>query len=127
MSHLKYIAQRVALMLLTLFIISLMCFILIRMLPPVPLPAGDPHTAVIEAKREALGYNKPYLVQFGIFLKGVLTRFDWGVSDKLYPGQEVAAIFFEKLPAATFLTITSRGTIETFLTSVSLSLSSLTR
>lgn len=94
-------------MLLTLFIISLMCFILIRMLPPVPLPAGDPHTAVIEAKREALGYNKPYLVQFGIFLKGVLTRFDWGVSDKLYPGQEVASIFFEKLPATMIVNLFS--------------------
>ena len=94
-------------MLLTLFIISLMCFILIRMLPPVPLPAGDPHTAVIEAKREALGYNKPYLVQFGIFLKGVLTRFDWGVSDKLYPGQEVASILFEKLPATMIVNLFS--------------------
>lgn len=107
MSHLKYIVQRVALMLLTLFIISMICFILIRMLPPVPLPAGDPHTAIIEARREALGYNKPYLVQFGIFLKSVLTRFDWGVSDKLYPGQEVTAIFFEKLPATMIVNLFS--------------------
>lgn len=94
-------------MLLTLFIITMICFILIRMLPPVPLPAGDPHTAIIEARREALGYNKPYLVQFGIFLKSVLTRFDWGVSDKLYPGQEVAAIFMEKLPATMIVNLFS--------------------
>lgn len=94
-------------MLLTLFIISMICFILVRMLPPVPLPAGDPHTAIIEARREALGYNKPYLVQFGIFIKSVLTRFDWGVSDKLYPGQEVAAIFAEKLPATMIVNLFS--------------------
>ncbi len=95
----KYIMSRVLLMLLTLFIITGMCFILVRMLPPAELPPGDIHTQVIEARREAQGYNKPYLVQFGIFLKNVFTRWDWGVSDKLYVGQEVAGIFADKLPA----------------------------
>lgn len=95
----KYIASRVLLMLVTLFIITGMCFILVRMLPPAELPPGDIHTQVIEARREAQGYNKPYLVQFGIFLKNVFTRWDWGVSDKLYVGQEVAEIFADKLPA----------------------------
>ncbi len=95
----KYIMSRVLLMLLTLFIITGMCFILVRMLPPAELPPGDIHTQVIEARREAQGYNKPYLVQFGIFLKNVFTKWDWGVSDKLYVGQEVAGIFADKLPA----------------------------
>lgn len=87
-------------MMLTLFIITFMCFVLIRMLPPTTLPQGDPHTEVIEARREALGYNKPYVVQFGIFLKDVFTRFDWGISD--VPGEtfgkEVFPLFLEKLP-----------------------------
>ncbi|MBQ8509641.1 MAG: ABC transporter permease [Clostridia bacterium] len=95
----KYVAQRVLLMLMTLLIITFMCFVLVRMLPPAELPLNDTHTQVIEARREAQGYNKPYLVQFGIFLKNVLTRFDWGVSDKLYLGQDVAEIFISKLPA----------------------------
>ncbi len=95
----KYITSRVLLMLLTLFIITGMCFILVRMLPPAELPPGDIHTQVVEARREAQGYNKPYLVQFGIFLKNVFTKWDWGVSDKLYVGQEVAGIFADKLPA----------------------------
>jgi len=96
---LKYTLQRLVLMFFTLFIITFMCFVLVRMLPPVELPIEDPHAVVILQRREAMGYNKPYIVQFGIFLKDVFTRFDWGISDKLYFGQPVADIFLEKLPA----------------------------
>ena len=86
-------------MLMTLFIITLMCFVLIRMLPPAQLPPGDPKAAIVEARREAAGYNLPYLVQFGIFLRDVFTKGDWGVSDVLFFGQDVASIFVQKLPA----------------------------
>lgn len=103
----KYTLQRLALMMLTLLIITCMCFVLVRMLPPVELPPEDPHTAVIEAQREAFGYNKPYLVQFGIFLKNIFTKFDWGVSDKLYFGQEVAPMFISKLPATMIINLYS--------------------
>jgi len=91
----------------TLLLITLMCFVLIRLLPPVELAANDPHTQVIELRREAMGYNKPYLVQFGIFLKRVLTANDWGVSDVLYPGQEVASMFTSKLPATMIVNVYS--------------------
>ena len=86
-------------MLMTLLIITLMCFVLIRMLPPAQLPPGDPKAAIVEARREAAGYNLPYLVQFGIFLRDVFTKGDWGVSDVLFFGQDVAGIFIQKLPA----------------------------
>ena len=95
---LKYAAQRILLMLVTLIVITFICFTLIRMLPPAVLPPGDPHSDIIEARREAMGYNKPYIVQFGIFLKGIVTEWEWGISDKLYFGQEVADIFIQKLP-----------------------------
>ncbi len=104
---LKYSFQRILLMLLTLFIIVLICFILVRMLPLPELPSGDPHTEVIARYREAMGYNKPYLVQFGLFLKGIFTRFDWGISDKLYFGQNVSDIFLSKLPATMAVNIFS--------------------
>ncbi len=95
----KYITQRFLLMLMTLFIITLMCFVLIRMLPPAQLPPEDPHSQIVEMRREAMGYNKPYLVQFGLYLKNIFTKGDWGVSDKLYFGQDVAKIFMQKMPA----------------------------
>lgn len=96
---LKYTIQRVLLMFMTLLIITLMCFILVRMLPPEELPIGDPHAAVIAARREALGYNKPYLVQFGLFLKDVFVHFDWGICDVgRYFGKPAIDIFVQKLP-----------------------------
>ena len=103
----KYVVQRVLLMLITLLIITCICFVLIRMLPPAELPLNDIHTQVIEARREAQGYNEPYMVQFGIFLKNIFTRWDWGISDKLYFGQDVASIFAEKLPATIFVNLYS--------------------
>lgn len=104
---LKYIAQRIGLMLITLLIITFMCFVLIRMLPLPVLPNGDPHTDVILKQREAFGYNKPYIVQFGIFLKNVVTDFNFGISDKLYFGQNVADIFISKLPATMIVNLYS--------------------
>ncbi len=62
---------------------------------------------VVELQREAAGYNKPYMVQFGIFLKNIFTKFDWGVSDKLYIGRDVANIFLDKLPATMIVNIYS--------------------
>ncbi len=103
----KYIAQRLVLMLITLLIITCMCFILIRMLPLPSLPAGDPHTQQILDRREALGYNKPYLVQFGIFLKSVITKWDWGISEGVARGWEVADLFAMKLPSTVLLNLYS--------------------
>ena len=86
-------------MIIVFTIITLMCFVLIRMLPQPVLPPEDPHAQVMEMRREALGYNEPYLVQFGLFVKNVVTKFDWGLSEKLYFGQDVWKIFSGKLPA----------------------------
>lgn len=104
---LKYTFQRTLYMILVFLIITLMCFVLIRMLPPVQLPLGDPHAAIVEARREAMGYNKPYMVQFGIFMRDVLTKFDWGISDKLFFGQDVVQIFSKRLPATVIVNLYS--------------------
>lgn len=81
------------------------------MLPPPPLDANNPSSQVILLRREALGYNKPYVVQFGIFLKEVFTKFDWGVceviSDYGSYGQPVLPIFLEKLPPTMLINLYS--------------------
>ena len=97
---LKYALQRILYMLMVLFIITFMCFVLVRMLPPTVLPPESPGADIIEAQREAMGYGEPYLKQFYLYLKNIVTRFHWGVSDKLYPGQHVWEIFVQKLPAS---------------------------
>ncbi len=103
----KYTLQRTLYMLLVFTIITFMCFVLIRMLPPLPLDPMRPETTVVEARREAMGYNKPYIVQFKIFVENVVTKFDWGVSEKLYYGRDVSAVFFEKLPASMIVNLYS--------------------
>ena len=60
-----------------------------------------------EARREAAGYNKPYMVQFGIFLKDIITDFNWGVSDKLFFGQDVVKLFTQRMPATVIVNLYS--------------------
>lgn len=104
---LKYTLQRFLLMLMTLFIIVGMCFALIRLLPPAQLDPTDIHKDIIEARREAMGYNKPIIVQFGLFLKAIFTEWDWGISDKLYVGRDVFELFSSKMPATVIVNLYS--------------------
>lgn len=95
----KYTLQRTLYMIMVFFTITFICFVLIRMLPLPVLPPEDVHTKIVMMRREALGYNEPYVVQFGIFLKNIFTKWDWGLSEILYYGQDVWSIFVQKLPA----------------------------
>ena len=95
----KYITKRILLMFLTMFIIITMCFILIKLLPNKPAQQFGKDMQLIEMRREALGYNKPLIQQYGIFLRKSLLGGDWGVSEQLYVGQDVWAKFIEKMPA----------------------------
>ncbi len=76
---LKYVIKRILLMLMTFFIILTICFVLVRMLPRT-LPQEKGMQEVILARWEALGYNKPMLVQLGIYLKNIFTAWDFGTS-----------------------------------------------
>lgn len=75
----KYIFKRILLMLLTLFVITTICFVLIRILPR-ELPQDKNLQQVITARWEALGYNEPLLTQYGIYLKNIVTKWDFGTS-----------------------------------------------
>lgn len=75
----KYIVKRILLMLFTLFVITTICFMLVRILPR-ELPQDKNLQAVIEARWDALGYNEPLLVQYGIYLKNIITKWDFGTS-----------------------------------------------
>ena len=75
----KYVIKRIVLMVFVLFIITTMCFVLIRMLPR-ELPTDKVQAEAIKARWDALGYNEPLLTQFGIYLKNIFTEFDFGTS-----------------------------------------------
>ena len=95
----KYVLKRIVLMLFTFLIIISMCFILVKLLPNKPAKQFGKDMQLIEMRREALGYNKPLLEQYVIFLRRSLIGQDWGVSEVLYLGQDVWGKFIEKMPA----------------------------
>ena len=94
----KYIVKRILLMFLTLFIIMTMCFVLIKLLPLPAVREMGRDVNLILAKREKMGYNKPIRVQYYLFLKNVLTEWDWGVGEQMYEGYSVWNVMMQKLP-----------------------------
>ena len=70
----KYIAKRIMLMFVTAFVTMTALFVLIRLLPNHVHAALGGYAKQEEMMREAWGYNKPIIVQYGIFLKNVLTK-----------------------------------------------------
>lgn len=103
----KYVIKRILLMLLTLFVIISICFILVKLLPNVPAQQFGKDMALIERRREMLGYNKPILEQYWIFIQRSLLGGDWGLSESLYIGQNVTTKFLEKLPATILVNVYS--------------------
>ncbi|MBR0507728.1 MAG: ABC transporter permease [Clostridia bacterium] len=81
---LKYVLKRLVLMLFTLFIIITMTFILVHMLPR-EMPQEKNLQEIIRARWEALGYNKPVLTQYGIYLRNIFTKWDFGTSWYISP------------------------------------------
>ncbi len=104
----KYIAKRISLMVVTFFVIMTICFVLVRLLPnQVPEGQGDYATAVKEM-RAAWGYDKPIMVQYGIFLKNVFTKWDWGFCTTVGPYlQPVTDYIGSKLPVSMILNVYS--------------------
>jgi len=76
----KYVVKRVLLMFFVLFCIVTICFMLIRMLPMTKPTGTVAQIQLVEARWDALGYEKPLLVQYGIYLKNIFTELDFGTS-----------------------------------------------
>lgn len=102
----KYILKRIALMLLTFIIIMTLCFTLIKLLQPEAPMMGS--QAMLEAaRREALGYNKPIMVQYGIYLKNIVTSWDWGTSWKIDYMAGVGEVIVDRLPPTIIINVLS--------------------
>ncbi len=71
-------------MIVALMCITTICFMLIRVLPMSP-PEGSSIAQQEAIKKiwEARGYNEPLIVQYGLYLKGIFTQWDFGTSWKI--------------------------------------------
>ena len=104
----KYVLKRIALMVLSLFLIMTMLFVLIRLLPNQVEAVQGGYDKALSDMREAWGYNKPLIVQYGIFLKNVFTKWDWGFCTTMGTYlQPVTDYILSKLPATIYINVLS--------------------
>lgn len=92
----KYVLKRLLFLVITFIIILTITFCLIKMLQA-EVPLGKA-AETEKARREALGWDKPILVQYGIYLRNLFTKFDIGTSLKVAYMQPVADVMFERMP-----------------------------
>lgn len=95
----SYLRKRLLQLVPTLLVLSFLVFSLVRMIPgdPVSAIAGQDATQeILDEMREALGLNKPFIVQYGTYLEG-LAHGDLGMS--LRSRQPVLSEIWQRLPA----------------------------
>lgn len=105
MAKLNYILKRLLQMIPVLFVIIVLIFVMIRLIPGDPASILLGETALkedVEALREAMGLNEPMLTQFVIFFKKLL-RFDFG--DSLLYKLPCMDLVTERMPLTVILTI----------------------
>ena len=103
----KYIRKRLLQVIPVVFGITILTFFIMQLAPGGPLtgmlsPRSSPEA--LQRAREALGLDKPILVQYWNWLKE-LVQGNFGYST--YNGQPVLEQILERLPATLLLTITA--------------------
>lgn len=103
----KYIRKRLLQAIPVVFGITILTFFIMKLAPGGPLTGMiSPRTSSesLQRAREALGLNKPIIVQYWNWLKELLHG-NFGYSS--YNGQDVLAQILERLPATLLLTVTA--------------------
>lgn len=93
----RYVFKRLGLMLLTFVVILAICFVLIKALEP-EVPMMGTQAMLEQARREALGYNRPISTQLLIYLRNIITGWDWGTSWKIDYMKGVGEVIAVRLP-----------------------------
>ncbi len=88
----KYILKRVGLAVLTIFIITLVLFIFVRIMPGNPFPSERMNAAQIAAKRAEMGLDDPMFVQFFNYLKNLFMNRSFGNGTSLYNGAPISTV-----------------------------------
>lgn len=102
-----YIIRRLILAVIVLILVTIITFSLIYIIPgdPAAIMLGlDASPEQIEALREELGLNRPFIVQYGSWLLNALSG-DFGRSQ--YFNQDVISLISERLPITLYLAIIS--------------------
>lgn len=105
-----YTIKRILQGILTLFLASLLSFLVIQLAPGDFLdtlsqnPNVSPET--IETLKKLYGLDQPWYIQYGKWLMNIITRFDFGVS-LLYTNRSVTGLLLERVYPTLLLAIAS--------------------
>lgn len=88
----RYIIKRILMAVVTLFIITFLLFLLVRIMPGNPFPSERMSDEAIAKKREEMGLDDPILVQFGNYMKEVVTTGSFGKGSSLYNGAPISTV-----------------------------------
>ncbi len=96
-----YIIRRLLWGIVLLFLVSLLTFVFFNVFPaadPAVLRAGrNPNQAAIAFIRHELGLDKPFYVQYFVYMKNIILHFDFGYS--YFSGASVLSLVKDRLPA----------------------------
>ena len=105
---LKYALKRLATSLITIFLVIMLTFFLMQMVPGGPFLGENVNPKIVERMLEKYGYDQPLLVQFGRYL-GNLLRGDLGLSMVARPGTPVKEILRDCFPTSARLGFIALG------------------
>jgi peptide/nickel transport system permease protein len=103
----SYIVRRLLWSVLLLFVVSFITFLMFVVMPsadPALLRAGrNPTPEVVQAIRENLGLDKPWYVQYFVYVRDLVLHFDFGYSYQ--NNVAVRDTIFDRLPATASLAV----------------------
>lgn len=103
----KYVLQRFGAMLLTLFLVMVLSFMIIRLMPMNIFENPETPPEVQKKLQDELHLNEPIPVQLVYFLKNIVTEFNFGTSVKIRPGADVFSIIADRIPPTVQLNLLS--------------------
>ena len=116
----NYIIKRLFFMAITLVVITMVSYTMMRLAPGDPTRArmfgGESQGTLREDQKETLAarlfrekyhLDKNPIIGYGYWIKGVVTRFDWGTSIVMDPGAPVMDVIAERLPVTLRLEVLS--------------------
>ena len=92
----RYIIKRIIMAVVTLFIITFLLFLLVRIMPGNPFPSERMSDEAIAKKRAEMGLDDPILVQFGNYIAEIVKSGSFGKGSSLYNGAPISSV----LPSA---------------------------
>lgn len=104
---LKYILQRIGAMLLTLFLVMVLSFMIIRLMPMSIFENPEVSPEIQYKLEEEMHLHDPIPVQLFYFIEGIVTELNFGTSVKIKPGVGVFSIIADRIPPTVALNFLS--------------------